>query len=264
MAGAREFEDRVAVVTGCGAPDGIGFACARLLAERGARLVIASTTARIHERAASLAASGAQAEGMQGDLTEPQAAAALAARALERYGRIDVLINNAGMVQVGSEEPMRRLEEYTDTEWRRGLALNLDTAFHVTRAVVPQMRTRGYGRIVNVASVTGPLVSFPRTAVYSAAKAGMVGLTRALALEVAKDGICVNAVLPGWIATGSQTEEERHAGRHTPLGRSGTPEEVAAMAVFLASAAASYVTGQTFVVDGGNSIQEDKGGDMRS
>jgi 3-oxoacyl-[acyl-carrier protein] reductase len=121
------------------------------------------------------------------------------------------------------------------------------------------MVARGRGRIVMVSSVTGPLVTNPRSAGYSAAKAGMDGLMRAIAIEVARGGVTVNSVAPGWIATGSQTQQEVVAGRHTPAGRSGTPEEVAAMIAFLCSDDASYVTGQSIVVDGGNTIQEYKG-----
>jgi len=116
-----------------------------------------------------------------------------------------------------------------------------------------------YGRIVNVSSVTGPIVSNPREASYSAAKAGMVGLTRCLALEVARHGITVNAVAPGWIETASSTEHEILAGKNTPVGRPGRPDEVAAAIAFLATESASYITGQLIIVDGGNSIQEYKG-----
>jgi 3-oxoacyl-[acyl-carrier protein] reductase len=121
------------------------------------------------------------------------------------------------------------------------------------------MLSANYGRIVNVSSVTGPLVSNPRATAYSAAKAGMVGLARSLAMEVARKGITVNAVAPGWIETASSTAEEIIAGKNTPLGRSGRPDEVAAAIAFLAGESASYVTGQMMVIDGGNTIQEYKG-----
>jgi 3-oxoacyl-[acyl-carrier protein] reductase len=121
------------------------------------------------------------------------------------------------------------------------------------------MVSAGFGRIVNVSSVTGPVVSTPGSAAYSAAKAAVIGMSRSIAIEVAKDNIMINNVLPGWIATASQTPVEHIAGLNTPAGRSGTPTEVANMVVFLCSEEISYITGQTFIVDGGNCIQEYKG-----
>ena len=139
------------------------------------------------------------------------------------------------------------------------IAINLTTTVNVTRAAVPAMMAAGYGRIVNVSSVTGPVVSNPDSTGYSAAKAGIDGLTRALAIELGRDGITVNSVAPGWIDTGSSTEQERIAGQYTPVGRPGTPAEVGELIAFLASEGASYVTGASVVVDGGNTIQESKG-----
>ena len=254
-----DLAGRIALVTGSGSPTGIGFACARILARQGARLAITSTTDRIQERVATLEAAGTPAVGMAADLTDSTQADALVEAVLAAYGRIDILVNNAGMVSIGKEEIHRDLATISDEEWRLGMDMSLTTAFFMTRAVLPGMIARGHGRIVNVASVTGPVVSNPRSGFYSAAKAGMVGLTRSLAIEVARSGITVNAVLPGWIQTGSSSESETAAGRNTPIGRSGTPEEVAEVVAFLSSPAASYVTGTTIVIDGGNSIQEYKG-----
>jgi 3-oxoacyl-[acyl-carrier protein] reductase len=255
-----QAEGRVALVTGAGSPSGIGLATAQVLGREGAALAVSSTTARIHERADELRGAGSEAEGFVADLTDRVQVAATVRAVIERFGRIDILVNNAGMVSVADPDEEETLfVELDGHEWDLAIERNLGTAFNVTRAVVPRMVNRGWGRVVMVSSVTGPVVTAPGSAAYSAAKAGMDGLMRAIAIEVASAGVTVNSVQPGWIATGSQLPEEAEAGLRTPIGRSGTPGEIAEVVAFLASDRASYVTGATIVVDGGNTIQEIKG-----
>jgi 3-oxoacyl-[acyl-carrier protein] reductase len=252
------LQGQTAIVTGAGSPAGIGFAIARVLLSSGAQVAITSTTERIHERARELDASGKNIIGIVADLTEETAARRIVDMVMERSGRIDVLVNNAGMAQTGQALEGKTLRESSYADWQRQIEITLHTAFLMTRAVLPVMTQRKCGRIVNVSSVTGPLVSNRGSAAYGAAKAAMDGMMRAVALETALDGITINAVAPGWIATASSTEAERIAGLHTPIGRAGTPEEVAAAVCFLVSKAASYITGQCLVVDGGNILQENK------
>jgi 3-oxoacyl-[acyl-carrier protein] reductase len=255
-----EADGRVALVTGAGSPTGIGFATAKVLGRHGAALAIASTTERIHERSAELNAAGVETGGFVADLTDRAQVRRMVDGIVELFGKIDILVNNAGMVTVGMDGMQEReFLDLDDAGWDLDLAMNLGTAYNVTKAVVPGMVDRGWGRVVMVSSVTGPVATTIGSTGYAAAKAGMDGLMRGLAIEVARSGVTVNSVLPGWIATGSQTEEERRAGLHTPVGRSGTPEEVGEVIAFLASDRGSYVTGQALVVDGGNVIQEAKG-----
>jgi 3-oxoacyl-[acyl-carrier protein] reductase len=254
----KTINNQVALVTGAGSPNGIGFASALQLGRDGALLAIVSTTARIHERAAELKKEGIQAKGYVADLTHPEAAQQIVDDIRSVYGRLDICVNNAGMIAIGQESFEIAVDDIKLEDWRLSIERNLTTCFLVTKAVLPLMRAQKYGRIINIASTSGPVQAFVGHAAYHAAKAGMWGFTRAAALEAAMDGVTVNAVAPGWIATGSQLESEAEAGRLTPVKRSGTPEEVAHAVWFLSTPGASYITGQLLVVDGGNSISEDR------
>ncbi len=253
MAGVQ---GRVALVTGAGSADGIGFATARLLKAAGARVAITSTTERIFDRLADLGPDGCFAA--TADLTDPAQIKALIAGAAKALGPIDILVNNAGMAQTGKRGKRAMMADVTDEAFDFQIAISLKTAFMVSRAVLPGMKRRGFGRIIHMSSVTGPLVGIAGSGPYAAAKAGMVGMARVQAIECGPQGITVNCIGPGWIRTGSSSAKEVTAGRYTPVGRAGRPEEVGHVAVFLASEEASYLTGQLITVDGGNTLQEVK------
>ncbi len=252
-------EGKVALVTGVAKTNSIGFNTARVLGEEGARLAVVDISEKVHACAQQLRTEGFDAASYTADLTKMDEVQAAVSTIVGRYGRIDVLVNNAGMVIEGMEEDFTDFAHLSEKEWDFGIAINLKTQFNVTRCVIGGMIERGYGRIVNISSVTGPVVANPEEAVYCAAKAGVLGMTRGLALDVAKHGITVNAVGPGWINTGSTTEGERAGAENTPMGRAATPAEVGKLVCFLGSDDASYITGQLVVIDGGNTIQEYKG-----
>jgi 3-oxoacyl-[acyl-carrier protein] reductase len=245
------LDGKVALVTGAGSPDGIGYATARRLRALGASVAIVSTTRRIHERAGELGVTGFVA-----DLTVEAEVGALADAIGDQLGSVDIVVNNAGLASKASPEVLRPVAQLTYDEWRIEIDRNLSTAFLVSRAFVGGMAEHGWGRIVNLAATAGPVNALPAEAGYAAAKAGVVGLTRALAMELVADGITVNAVAPGIIHTGASTLVELKQGYGTPMGRPGTPDEVAATITFLCSPSASYITGQMLIVDGGNSVQE--------
>jgi 3-oxoacyl-[acyl-carrier protein] reductase len=250
---------RHALVTGCGSEQGIGFASARMLARLGARISITSTTDRIHERADELTG---EIYSSVRDLTDREQAADLAVCVREAQGPIDILVNAAGMVQTGDGTDDAPFAELDPAALDHQLDITLKTAFNATQAVLPEMVERGHGRIVMVSSVTGPLVTAPGSTPYATAKGAMDAMMRTIAIETGRAGVTANSVAPGWIATASSEPDELEAGLHTPIGRPGTADEVAAVVAFLCSDEASYITGTSIVVDGGNVIQEPHGVDL--
>lgn len=257
LSASIDLTGRTALVTGCGSAEGIGFATARELARRGARVVMTATTDRIEQRTQELRDEGHDAAGIVARL-ETESAAHAAIEAMRALGaEPDILVNNAGMVAFGEEFPRGDIG-MSLAEWRSAVDVNLTSVFLVTRAVIGRMRERGWGRVVTVASTTGAVQAARDDLGYATAKAGVLGFTRGLAIDEARSGITVNAVAPGWIATASQLEQEAIEGELVPAGRSGTPDEIASAIAWLASPGASYITGQLIVVDGGNSVAEER------
>jgi 3-oxoacyl-[acyl-carrier protein] reductase len=250
-----DFTGRMAIVTGGG--NGIGAATCRAFALRGARVAVLDREPAAAERvAAEITGQGGHAEAHALDVTDREGFTRLAAALTESAGGIDILVNGAGVTV------RRMIGEMGAEDWDRVIAVNLTGAFNGIRAVLPHMRARGGGAIVNVASIAGQRISFGGTANYSASKAGLLGLTRHAAYELAPDRIRVNAVCPGPTATafgGAVPTEESKArrSRQIPLGRMCEPEDIADPILFLAGEMARMITGVALTVDGGVLIKND-------
>ncbi len=261
---AKPLAGRVAIVTG--STSGIGLGIARAFAAAGADVVINGIADQrvIEELCSECAGLGHRAVYDGANLLEPDACAALVTNAVERFGKVDILVNNAGIQHVSP------VEHFPVDKWDAILALNLSAAFHTIRTALPQMKERGFGRIINVASAHA-LVASPFKSAYVAAKHGVLGLTKTVALEAARSGVTVNAVCPGYVWTPlvekqiDDTAKARGITRDEvindvllaaqPSKRFATVEELGALAVFLSSPAAASITGTSISVDGGWTAQ---------
>lgn len=246
MRAANALQDHIVIVTGGGR--GIGLEIARAMRAAGAKLVIAESHAAAGREAAS------ELEGMfiQTDVTDSSSVSSMIAAVVAQHGRIDCLVNNAGICRNTPSE------DVTDEEWRLVLSVDLDGVFYCCREAGRQMLKQGSGNIVNIGSMSGVISNRPQPqAAYNTAKAGVIHLTKSLAGEWAARGLRVNCISPGYIGTpmtklGLETPEWRETWlSSTPMGRVGEPVEIASVAVFLASSAASFMTGSNVIVDGG-------------
>lgn len=241
-----DLSDRVAIVTGSGR--GIGRAIALKLAEAGASVVVNDMKEAAVGVAGEIRAAGRQSLAVIGDVTSAADVARLAEATIATYGRVDILVNNAGIARD------QLLVRMSDEDWDRVLDVDLKGVFLCTRAVLRYMLKKRWGRIISIASIVG-LVGNPGQANYAAAKAGVIGFTRSVAKEVASRRITVNAIAPGFIDTEMTQhlaeDQRRELMSRIPLGRLGSPDDVAGAVAFLASEEAGYITGQVLAVDGG-------------
>ena len=246
------LKGKSALVTGAGDASGIGFAAAKALKELGAEVFITSTSDRIYKRAQELGV-----KGLIADLTNESDVQALESQ----ISSLDILVNNAGMTSVTSPASPNEATDISQVSleaFQKGMSRNLETAFLATKYFLPKIRKSQSGRIIMISSLTGHVMAMKNQPVYATAKAALIGLTKSIALDEAKYGITCNAILPGWIATDSINESEKSQGLSVPMGRGGSADEIASAIAWLSTPGASYITGQTIIVDGGNSIKEER------
>ena len=242
------LKDQVAIVTG--GANGIGIGIAAILVKAGAQVVIADIDTESGKRAADEL--GAAFETL--DVTDKVACQQVVDAVVERYGRLDILCSNTGIF------PQATLDIMTTENWEQMMDVNLRSTFFMVQAVLPSMRQRNYGRIVITSSITGAVTGYPGWSHYAASKAGQLGFMRSAALECAREGITINAVMPGNIRTaGLEAQGEaylKEMANSIPVKSLGEPEDIGHAACFLASAEARFITGQTIIVDGGQILPE--------
>jgi 3-oxoacyl-[acyl-carrier protein] reductase len=249
----RTLDGQVAVVTG--AASGVGRGIAQVLAAEGAQVAIADVNAAgAADAATALSSEGHTAIPVVVDVTDRASTDAMATTVLDAFGRVDILAANAGIY------PMVRLPDMTDGEWDRVMGINVKGALHAIQSCLPAMLGQGAGRIVLTSSVTGPITGYPGFAHYGASKAAMLGMMRSIALELARSGVTINAVLPGNVRTeGLDDLGEEHKRKMLaaiPMGEFAEPTDIGWAVRFLASPEARYITGQTLVIDGGQVLPE--------
>ena len=254
---------KVAVITGAGT--GVGRACMTLFAAEGAKVVgVSRTQANLDETLAKVRAAKGEGRVVAADLARPEGAQRVISAALETFGRIDILVNAAGVGYSWVEkspDSMNDIVTTTPEKWHEVMAINLDSCFYMCRLAIPQMRQQGGGAIVNVASISG-LQGLPAVHTYTAAKGAMINLTRSLCVSYAPDNIRSNCVAPGFIATPMVAsvlnlfDDPAVADRLTPMKRPGTAEEMAYGCLYLASDEASYCNGTVLVIDGGTTARQ--------
>ena len=245
------LKGKIALVTGAG--HGIGREIALALARSGAEIVVTDVSDKIFEVGKEIESLGTKAFPIKCDVTDAKEAVAIEEKVLGKYERIDILVNNAGIY------PQKPFLEMTMEDWNKVISINLNGVFHCTKAVIPKMVEQKYGKIVNIASIAGAVIGYMNLAHYSASKAGIVGFTKSLALEMAQYGININAIAPGPIDIGgipAGSARNRNANHKNDSNRSNgqRPIDIANLVVFLASDESSFITGQCIVCDGGSSI----------
>jgi 3-oxoacyl-[acyl-carrier protein] reductase len=245
-----KLKDRVAIVTGAG--QGIGKEIALTLAKEGAKVVESDITDKIDEVAAEIKKLGTDSLAVKADVSSWKDTQNLAKVCLDKFERIDILVNNAGIY------PFKALAEMTEEDWDKVININLKSVFNCTKAVLPKMIEQKKGNVINIASVAGAFVGYAYLVHYSASKGGVLGFTRAAAIELAPIGIRVNAIAPGGILTpGTEITPDvvEQLKQSNPLKRIGMPTDIANLVVFLASDDSANITGQCIVSDGGSTVQ---------